>query len=79
MKLFLGAIWGVVLVEAALKFTVDSWTNVVTGVPFIITWSGRNGSIILTLENGTTSNPLAVNVIASMLAYLISLCGSCIV
>jgi hypothetical protein len=49
------------IVQAALIFTDRSWTDVVTGVPFAVTWSGNIGAVTLTLDNGTASNPNVVH------------------
>ncbi|KAE8447887.1 hypothetical protein EG329_010116 [Mollisiaceae sp. DMI_Dod_QoI] len=57
---------GVVQVEG-LRFTVDSWTGIVTDIPFLITWAGApvGSKLTLSLENGTLANPLFLNNIAS--------------
>lgn len=54
------------IVEAAisLQFT-NPWTGVVTGVPLELTWIGNNGAVNITLQNGTTANPIFVNLFAS--------------
>ena len=49
------------IVHAALIFTDRTWTDVVTGVPFAVTWSGNVGAVTLTLDNGTASNPNVVH------------------
>jgi hypothetical protein len=49
------------IVHAALIFTDKSWTDVVTGVPFAVTWSGNIGAVTLTLDNGTATNPNVVH------------------
>jgi hypothetical protein len=61
------------IVRAALIFTDTRWTDVVTGVPFAVTWSGNVGAVTLTLENGTASNPNVVHHIQCKYASAMSL------
>jgi hypothetical protein len=55
----------VVNVASSLNFTDDSWSGIVTGVPFELTWKGNTGAVAITLNNGTTAKPNLVNTIAS--------------
>jgi hypothetical protein len=49
------------IVHAALIFTDRTWTDVVTGVPFAVTWSGNVGAVALMLDNGTASESNVVH------------------
>jgi hypothetical protein len=60
MKVFRFVGW-LSIVHAALIFTDRTWTDVVTGVPFAVTWSGNIGAVTLTLDNGTASAPNLVH------------------
>jgi hypothetical protein len=70
ISLLCGAI---VNVASSLNFTDDSWSGIVTGVPFELTWKGNNGAVSITLNNGTTAKPNLVNTLASMTLTSISL------
>jgi hypothetical protein len=62
ISLLCGAI---VNAASSLSFIDDSWSGIVTGVPFQLTWKGNTGAVNITLNNGTTTNPNVVNPIAS--------------
>lgn len=50
-----------------IRFAVDSWTGIVTGNPFLITWAGDldDSAVTLSLENGTITDRHVVDKIAS--------------
>jgi hypothetical protein len=67
MRLFYFSLLFGTIVNAAssLNFTDDSWSGIVTGVPFELTWKGNTGAVNITLNNGTVEKPNLVNTIAS--------------
>lgn len=66
MKFFASAALAVLaaVVRADVAFTNSNY-NVVAGEPFTLTWSGAAGPVNITLEDGSTSNLQAVEVIDS--------------
>lgn len=67
MSLFIILLLCGAIVNAAstLHFTDDSWSGIVTGVPFQLTWTDNNGPVTITLNNGTTANPNLVHTLGS--------------
>jgi hypothetical protein len=73
MRLFIIFLLCGAIVNAASSFifTDDSWSGIVTGVPFQLTWVGNSGPVTITLNNGTTADPHLVNTIASKIPVLV--------
>jgi hypothetical protein len=79
MRLFIILLLGGAIVFAASSFifTDDSWSGIVTGVPFQLTWIGNSGPVTITLNNGITTDPHLVNTIASKIPVLIHFAEKC--
>jgi hypothetical protein len=71
MRLFyISLLYGAIVNAASsLNFTEDSWSGIVTDVPFELTWKGNTGAVNITLNNGTTAKPNVVNSIASKTTF----------